>query len=216
MLQELGLPMAEPITIFQEPVLAPDEPNSRQLVTPSNSLEQRVQRLEDAVAALQDTHLVEERLIERAQNLLQERSGTPPPAPARPPAAQQMFDATRFTPPRPNATAATEPPAVEPPPPAPPPLLHRPWLLFDLATELRAMASMFFDRTYRTAWSTRVAVLVLVPMILLSHWWFPFAWVPIVGPLVDKAVDLVLAFFLYKSLSREAHRYMETTSGRWH
>jgi hypothetical protein len=199
--------MADQATIVQEPMPAPEASGSGQVVIAHNSLEQRVQRLEDAVAALQDTHLVEERLIERAQVLLQERAGTAVNA-ARPLAAQQVYDAARFIPPRPAAAAAPAAERLELSPITPPPLVHRSWLLFDLAAELRAIASMFFDRNYRTAWTTRAAVLVLVPAILLSHWWFPFAWVPIVGPLVDKVVDLGLAFFLYKALSREAHRYL--------
>jgi hypothetical protein len=76
------------------------------------------------------------------------------------------------------------------------------------------MFFMFFDRSYRTAWTTRIAVLVLIPMILLSHWWFAFAWVPLVGPVIDKVLNLALAFFLYKALSREAHRYLETAARR--
>ncbi len=205
--------MADQATIVQEPVLAPEASGSGPVVNSHNSLEQRVQRLEDAVAALQDTHLVEERLIERAQLLLHERAATAAPPPARPPIAQQVYDAARFTPLRPASPPVPETTLPELPPPTPS-VLHRPWLLLDLAAELRAMAAMFFDRSYRTAWTTRAAVLVLVPAILLSHWWFPFAWVPVVGPLVDKVVDLGLAFFLYKALSREAQRYLDKSSGR--
>jgi hypothetical protein len=206
-------PMADQAIIVPEPVHVPETSDSVPVVNSHNSLEQRVQRLEDAVAALQDTHLVEERLIERAEVLLQERAGAASQPPPRPPIAQQVYDAGRFAPPRPAAPPAPEPLLLEPPPPLPP-VLTRSWLILDLAAELRAMAAMFFDRSYRTALTTKVALFVLVPAILLSHWWFPFAWVPIVGPLVDKVVDLGLAFFLYKALSREAHRYLEKCSGR--
>jgi hypothetical protein len=202
--------MAEQAIVVQEPMHAPEASDSAPNNVPHNALEQRVQRLEDAVAALQDTHLIEERLIERAQNLLQERATGASAAATRPAPAQQIYDASRFPPPRPSAASAPAPPLLELPPPSPPPNLNRSWLLFDLAAEMRAMVSMFFDRNYHTAWTTRIAVLVLIPMILLSHWWFAFAWVPLVGPILDKILNLALAFFLYKALSREAHRYLET------
>jgi hypothetical protein len=33
--------------------------------------------------------------------------------------------------------------------------------------------------------------------------------VPILGALIDKILDLILAFFMYRALSREALRYRE-------
>lgn len=200
--------MLEPLTMVQDPTLSPTDPASSDVIAPPQSLEQRVQRLEDAVAALQETQAVEERVVERVQARLQGRPEPPaPPPPARPAAAAQMYDAARFTVPPP------EPAFPAPPVPAPARLLPHAWLLFDLYAEARAMVRMFFDIHYHVAWTTRLVVLILVPLILLSHWWFPFAWVPLVGPLVDKLVDLLLAFFVYKALSREAHRYLETRSG---
>ena len=116
----------------------------------------------------------------------------------------------------PSLEAITPPaalPSLAPPVPAAPlPLLkpmRYPWLLFDLLGELRAMFRMFFDVRYHVAWSTRVTVLILLPLIFLSGWWCPLAYVPFLGPVVEKVVDLVLAFFVYKALSREAHRYRE-------
>ena len=56
-------------------------------------------------------------------------------------------------------------------------------------------------------------MLVLVPFILLSHYIIPFAGVPIIGQIFVNIVDLILAFFVYKALSREAHRYMQLRGG---
>src|SRR5262249_58851560 len=99
--------------------------------------------------------------------------------------------------------APPAPPPEPPPPFVPPGLTRHPWLFVDLFRELRAMVRMFFDVRYTVAWSTRLTVLVLLPLILTSGWWFPPAYFcqPL-GTLFDKLFDLVLAFFAYKALSR--------------
>jgi hypothetical protein len=56
-----------------------------------------------------------------------------------------------------------------------------------------------------------VAPLILAVAIVTSWWWVPATSIPIVGTLLDKAVDLVLAFVLFKVLSHEARRYRETS-----
>ena len=54
----------------------------------------------------------------------------------------------------------------------------------------------------------------MVALIFLSGWWSPLSWVPVLGTLIDKLLDLVLAFFVYKALSREAQRYLGVKSAR--
>ena len=56
----------------------------------------------------------------------------------------------------------------------------------------------------------RLVPLVLVVLILLSGWWGPWSYIPLIGWLLDKCIDLVLAFVLFKVLSHEARRYRET------
>jgi hypothetical protein len=73
---------------------------------------------------------------------------------------------------------------------------------------------MFFDVRYHVAWTARLTVLLLVPFILTSHLWLPVYNLPIVGPVLDKVVDLLLAFFAYKALSREAQRYRQVRAAR--
>jgi hypothetical protein len=138
------------------------------------SLEQRVQRLEEAVAALQD---------KRPAEVPQVKVGRPPPEDIRP------------EPPRREDPLIPHPPA------------RSPWLLVDVIAEARAMVRMFFDYHYRMAWYTRIAVVIILVMILLSNLWL--GWVPILGFVLVKLWDLVLAFLAYKILSREAQRYRE-------
>jgi hypothetical protein len=208
--------MAKRVTMLQTSADAPEgaaAPDA--LAPPADALEQRVQRLEDAVAALQDTRPLEDRVVER----LSERLGIKPPArepapreppPAHAPAFEHMISAERRTPPSPDGLPAPAAPPLPPPPaPAPPLLTRYPWLLFDLLGELRAMVRMFFDVRYHVAWSTRVTVLILLPLFFTSGLWCPLAWVPVVGTVIEKVIDLLLAFCMYKALSREARRYRE-------
>jgi hypothetical protein len=183
----------------------------------SETLEQRLHRLEDAVAALQDTRQIEERLLER---LLQQVRPGPPPQPPRP--SEQVTAAPRPAPP-------PEPPPAPPPPPSSidvtakviqhaPTVLRQAWLITDMLRELRAMVRMFFDVRYTVGWPARLTVLVLLPLILVSGWVMPFTSVPVFGALMvilDKVLDLMLAFFLYKVLSREAQRYLQAQAARY-
>jgi hypothetical protein len=168
------------------------------------SLEQRVRRLEDAMAAVQDVQQLEDRVLRR----LAAQLGVPMPE-------------TRRDPP-PGAVTGSPPtpaPAEKRPGSPPPELIHRvaaaarptpqPWFLFDLYAEGRSILRMFVDPRYRMSWSGRLLPLLLLLAVLTSGWWL--AVVPVLGPLLVKPVDLVLAFVLFKALGREARRYRETS-----
>lgn len=163
-----------------EPILGTNEIEEAQ-----HALEERVGRLEAAVAALQEQQARQASAAVRAGNpiLPQTKVGSISPA-----------DET--------GTAAED--SVHP---------RRSWLLADLFADLKAIPRMFLDIRYRVAWSTWLLVLLVVPLILTSGWWFPLAWAPVVGDYLDKAFDFVLAFILYKALGREARRYRETFRG---
>jgi hypothetical protein len=85
------------------------------------------------------------------------------------------------------------------------------WLLLDALAELRAMYWMFFDPRYHLSWTGRLAPLVIVALLLTSYWWMPgSAFLPFIGPVIDKICDLILAYILFKLLSQESRRYRET------
>jgi hypothetical protein len=170
-------------------------------------LEQRMHRLEDAVAALQDTRQLEERLVERVVDRL---IRNPPAAREEPPSL--VIEAPR-APLLPSlgllrSLAGTPPQAI----PAAAPAAQPSWLLTDTIAEARAIIRMFFDVRFRVSRSVELLSLGLIIMILTSWYWLPgTSLLPgIVSSLVVKAVDLVLAFVLYKILSREARRYRAT------
>jgi hypothetical protein len=172
------------------------------------TLEQRVQRLEDAVASLQNTGPLEERITQRVAERLEGRAVLSPSG-----RKDQIIEAPRSPmPAAPKPTGLSSGPGSSPL--SNPVLLRQRWLLFDVLAELAAIFRMFFDVRYHVGWSARLIVLVLVPLILLSHWWLPLVGVPVVGPILDKVVSLFLAFVLYKALSREARRYMELKGQR--
>jgi hypothetical protein len=182
------------------------------------ALEERVRRLEDAVAGLQDTRPLEDRVVERLADrnraeLAKDATGIMIEAsrhllPAAPVLADRAADG-----------ATTPPPAAVPLPPPSPRSMRRPWLLFDLYADVRAAMYMFVDPRYRMSWSGRFLPWVLLFAIGTSWFWIPFISlvyaIPALGPFVAtvlvKFVDLVLAFVLYKVLSREATRYRETS-----
>ncbi len=164
------------------------------------ALELRVRRLEDAFAQVQDLQQLEQRLVERFQ--------LPQPEPPRS-TTSLVLDAARHL-------IAPEP--VPPPPtlvaPVPRPYhVEHPWFLTDLLTEARVIVRMFVDPRYRLGWQTRLGAFVLIVAIFTSTLWIPGmvllqGW--FLGTLVDKVVDLLLAFVLFKLLGREARRYRET------
>jgi hypothetical protein len=55
---------------------------------------------------------------------------------------------------------------------------------------------------------------LFLPVILLSKWWCPLSWLFLVGDYLDKIVDVILAWVVYKALSREARRYQAVLQSR--
>lgn len=165
------------------------------------TLEERVQHLEGVVAVLQDTRQLEERVVERLSDRFSPpaahaiRTDLEPAIASSPQAFPAAVDA-------PATTAATGTLHG---------LIKHPWLLYDAYAEARVMILMYVDPRHRLTWTTRFLPLVLVALILTSWYWLPGSSVPVMGTLMDKVLDLILAFLLFKVLSREARRYREAS-----
>jgi hypothetical protein len=84
------------------------------------------------------------------------------------------------------------------------------WLFYDSIAELRAILRMFTDPRYRLSWIARIVPPVLIGLFLVSWYWVPFTSFAVVGTILNKAVDLVLAYALFRLLAHEARRYRET------
>lgn len=182
-------------------------------------LEERLRRLEDALAQLY------------AQNQTASQAAQPPPPTALavqdPPVARiaALPPAPITTMPTEAATSflfnvgkqmlATAPLAsvAQPVHPALETKFHAgvrwTWFFFDAYAELRAILRMFVDPRYQLSWSSRMAPLLLAILLLTSSLWMPGTSIPWLGTLIDKLVDLPLAFLFFRVLSYEARRYRQ-------
>jgi hypothetical protein len=157
-----------------------------------NGLEPRVRRLEDAVAALQDTRQLEERVAERVANRMDHQA-----APRQ--SADVLFQAGRQL--LPAALALTHDAGGNSAP-------RTGWLPWELYAEIRTIVTMFLDRRFSVSWTARVVPIVLLVFLVLS-WLFLDGHFLLLGTLLDKVVDVLLIICTYKILSREAQRYRE-------
>jgi hypothetical protein len=151
-------------------------------------LERRVRRLEEEMDALKDTRALEERVALRVTERLQKVADSGQFTATSPPAATMSFPVERA------ALAARD---------------RHGWLLFDMIADARLILRMLLDKRYAQAWTTHLVVWLFVPAILTSRWWFPLSYVPFFGSFFDKALDLLMAFCVYKALSREARHYRQ-------
>ncbi len=189
-----------------------------------HELERRVHALEEQLARLGDPQTLEERVAERVREglpqvktvalesaIIEER--------VRARLAEQAAAAAASA--AEHAQDGWARPSLESPP------LSRwggrwsSWLLLDMWREAKLLVAMILDRRYTMAWTTRLIAIVFLPAILTAHWWlpllffwFPLMWFEITRGLCVNLVILVLAFALYKALSREAQRYNETVRKR--
>ncbi|MFL5241423.1 MAG: hypothetical protein ACJ8FY_04890 [Gemmataceae bacterium] len=183
---------------------AAPSPANLEVAANAAALEQRICRLEDAVAHLQDTRPLEERVIERVTERVQRQQPTPGAA------GGAVIDANRsFLPSVVSSNSAYhgESGGKAPNRTSSP---RRPWLLVDMVADARAIFRMFVDPRYHLSWRGRLLPFALTAVILTSSFWIPGTGLAIVGPLFDKILNLVLAFVLYKILAYEARRYRET------
>jgi hypothetical protein len=198
-----GAPLAVPVE--SEPPSLP--PSVAAVPVNGFSLEERVRRLEDALNVLQEQRATETSIV---------------PPPPQPPATPVPVAA-----PQPTSTAvlldmgkrllgaATQTVTATP---MPIPNIEQPgerggilWLLWDTWIEARVIVRMFVDPRYQLPWSARVLPLFLLAAILTSYYWIPGTTIPLLGSWLNKAVDLLLAFLLYKWLGHEARRYRRTS-----
>ena len=168
------------------------------------ALEQRVRRLEDAVAAIQDTQLMEDRVVERVVQRVEHA-----PYPPLREAPGLIVSAARMLLPKtidavPDGAAA--PPAADGTPPAADET-RPPWLLADVWRELRWMLRMLTDYRYRMSWTGRIVLVAAIVVGVLS--WFMVSGLPVVGGVIDRVVLILTAVVTYKAMGREVVRYQE-------
>lgn len=212
--------------------LLPPEPSS--VPAELTEVQERVDRLEDAVAALCDTQTLEERIAERvALKLTQHEiqlpplpqgsaaASAPPPSPA--PAAAVKVQATAIAKEGPAPVAAFAEFPSEGLPTAPQasrsPLVSFMWglvpetsLLRDMAWDGRTLMKLLRDPGYQLTWSFRTLPLTVFFLVFIypkvSPW---LGWlVPQVTlGLIGVVVDIFLIYFAFKIVQRELRRYAD-------
>jgi hypothetical protein len=189
--------------------LAGDLVNGHDSPLPLAALEQRVQSLEEAVAQLRNTEQLEERLTTRVAERVSRG------APVAQPTAEPAGFFTRL--PRallPMAVTTITPPGTASPTEGTTHGVKSLWAFLDVLVELRTIWRIYVDPRYRLTWVGKVVPVVLLTAILTSWFWLPGALLldtfsKTLATIFVKFADLVLAFFLYKALSREARRYRD-------
>ncbi len=160
------------------------------------SLEARVRQLEDEIVALRNTKALEERIVDKVTERLQRATGADrftAAAPRRPGTTGEVLASIENMSPTRGGFA---------------------WLFVDMFVDGRLMCLMLWDKRYTMAWTTHLVVWLFIPAIITSRWWFPASYIPFIGGFADKILDLLLAFGVYKALSREVKRYRNTLDVR--
>jgi hypothetical protein len=173
----------------------------------SEPLEVRLRRLESALAAMQDTQIMEERLMERMltrmdqpmppQATLAPSDGSTPSMPAGMmmeagkallPGAMRMFSNELRSATNPQSSQSNSVLAPEN------------WLLTDLIYDVRTCIAMYLDYRYRATWTAKLVPPFLLLVIVWIMIWPPF-------PLFNYILPPLLLLVVFKTLMREAARY---------
>jgi len=180
--------MNEPTEIDHYPVAA------------SDPLDERMRRLENAIAALQDTRMMEERV--------QQPSGSSDDANALVAAGRSLLPGMM------RAVGAQLGAATSPTAPGPTTSFFsaRTWLLTDMIQEVRTFFVLYFDYRYKATWSARILPPTALVVFLLSWLLLRSFLLPPFGALIDYAVNFFLIVLVYKVLQREAARYRSQVS----
>jgi hypothetical protein len=89
--------------------------------------------------------------------------------------------------------------------------LRRPWLVVEVLREIGAAIAMYMHPRYRVRRSTQFMTGLLLGLFVANYVFFNVLLVPIpfLTPVLERLLDIVLAVFLYKVLSREVVRYRQ-------
>ncbi len=84
------------------------------------------------------------------------------------------------------------------------------WFFTQLFAEMRLAVRMYLDRNYRVSHTTQFA-LPAIALILAFNYFLLGAWIgiPVVSPLLERLVAVLLGIIGYKILLRELTRYRE-------
>jgi hypothetical protein len=183
--------MADPLRAYPGPH---DDP------TDGEGLERRVRRLEDAVAAIQDTQIMEDRVVERVVERVEQAPYSPREG------SGVIASAARMLMPKTVDAVPTENAG-------PVEAARTAWLFSGLVNDLRWMLRMFTDYRYRMSWTGRIVLVAAIVAGILS--WFVISGLPFVGGILDRVVLVLAGVVTYKAMAREVQRYQELMARVW-
>jgi hypothetical protein len=90
--------------------------------------------------------------------------------------------------------------------------LRRQWLLIDLLREVGSTVKMYMDARYRVRRATQLMVPLILALLAVNYLFFNVLMIqiPVLSPILERAIGIVLAVLLYKVLMREVARYRQT------
>jgi hypothetical protein len=199
-------------TTTVDPSVIPKKSAESSLPSAPDTLELRIRRLEEAVAGLQDTRQIEERVVDRVQEKISQNSGF-----GIQESSNFLMKAGRHVLPAALGIGAGAADSSSSPWDQAGARPRRAWWLFEAYDDLRSMVRMYRDYRYRRhmTWTAFLTPFVFLACILVI-WFFMPTSIPVLGPLLavgERILDVLLAFFAYKILSRELIRYREMMAG---
>ncbi|MGL6096782.1 MAG: hypothetical protein ACRC7O_13420 [Fimbriiglobus sp.] len=147
----------------------------------------RLRKLEQAIASMQNTEVVEQYVAQRVLDRLQTvpaLNGSTPDGLAIGPLAAYIPTVVGAV--LPGDGAGT-------------------WSRVPVFGEFRLMARMYLDPRYRLSRVAQFGVPVVIGLMVMNYFFIGFA--PVVGFLVERLFLIVLSVAMYKILAREAARY---------
>lgn len=137
---------------------------------------------------------------------MSEPSSLPPTATEPLPAA----DALEATPPSvlPLVRLLPSPPEGVILTPPEPDTQRRTWFILQLWAEVRLAVRMYFDPRYRVSRMAQIAFPAFFALLVLNYFFFAY-WlpIPVISPVLERLLDVVLAAVAYRVLQRELDRY---------
>jgi hypothetical protein len=95
-------------------------------------------------------------------------------------------------------------------PPTPSASAGRRWFLAQLLSEFRLTARMYFDPRYRVSRTAQLLMPTVLGLFALNYFTFSIWFdIPVVSPVLERLVCVLLGIFLYKIMTRELSRYRE-------
>lgn len=87
---------------------------------------------------------------------------------------------------------------------------HRGWFLMQLWSELRLSIRMYFDPRYRISRTAQFLLPLILGLFAANYVLFS-VWltIPVISPILERVVCVLLGIFFYKVMARELVRYRE-------